>query len=90
MNGWFNCANLAVVAIHAYGTGDFVTATIRTYVNKATASRKKLLFQEWGACSFDTSNKTCPSGNALPAGSRNNNIHTWARQSTAAGVPWLY
>ena len=49
MSGWLNCAALDVVAIHAYGTGDFTTSTIQGYVNQATAAGKKLLFQEWYA-----------------------------------------
>ncbi|VDB83765.1 unnamed protein product [Peniophora sp. CBMAI 1063] len=90
MSGWLNCAALDVVAIHAYGTGDFSTSTIQGYVNQATAAGKKLLFQEWGACYYTTSNNDCPTGSALSTSTRNSNIQTWARQITAAGVPWLY
>lgn len=43
-----------------------------------------------GACYFTTENNNCPTGSALPASTRNNNIRTWAGQITAAGLPWLY
>ncbi|KAG9121484.1 hypothetical protein FRC07_002553, partial [Ceratobasidium sp. 392] len=61
-----------------------------TYVNQAKSAGKKLIFQEWGACYFNTENNNCPTGAALSATARNNNIKNWASQITAAGVPWLY
>lgn len=44
-----------------------------------------LIFQEWGACYFNTDNNNCPPGDALPTDTRNNNIETWANQIAAAG-----
>ncbi|ELU40250.1 Cellulase domain-containing protein [Rhizoctonia solani AG-1 IA] len=89
-SAWLGCAALDVVAIHAYGVGDFSTSNILTYVNQAKSAGKKLIFQEWGACYFNTENNNCPAGTPLPTSTRNNNIKTWASQITAAGVPWLY
>jgi len=89
-SAWFSCAALDVIAIHAYGVGDFDTATIQNYVRQAQSAGKKLLFQEWGACYFNTENNNCPTGSPLPTGTRNTNIQNWSNQITAAGVPWLY
>ncbi|KAG8743024.1 hypothetical protein FRC10_000475 [Ceratobasidium sp. 414] len=89
-SAWLSCAALDVIAIHAYGVGDFTTSNIMTYVNQAKAAGKKLIFQEWGACYYNTDNNNCPTGTALSTTTRNNNIKTWASQITAAGVPWLY
>lgn len=44
---WLNCDALDVISIHAYGTGDFETASIETYVQRALATNKKLIFEEW-------------------------------------------
>lgn len=46
---WFTCESLDVLAIHGYGTSDFDTIKIKSYVDKAKAAGKKLLFQEWYA-----------------------------------------
>jgi mannan endo-1,4-beta-mannosidase len=51
-SAWFSCSALDVIAIHAYGTGDFATSTIQPYVTQAVAAGKKLLFQEWYVPSF--------------------------------------
>ncbi|KAH8120346.1 beta-1,3-mannanase [Phellopilus nigrolimitatus] len=88
--GWLSCPALDVVAIHGYGTGDFDTSKIQSKVSQAQAAGKKLIFQEWGACYFTTSNNNCPSGSVLNSATRNSNIQTWAKQITAAGVPWMY
>ncbi|EGN98370.1 glycoside hydrolase family 5 protein [Serpula lacrymans var. lacrymans S7.3] len=87
---FLNCSSLDVISIHSYGTGDFATSSIQTYVQQAQSAGKKLLFEEWGACYFSTSNNNCPTGSALDADTRNSNIKTWASQIDAAGVPWLY
>jgi mannan endo-1,4-beta-mannosidase len=87
---WFNCAYLDVLAIHAYGTGDYNTSKIQAYVNKAKQSGKFLLFQEWGACYYSTSNNDCPQGTPLDPNTRANNIKNWANQISSAGVPWMY
>ena len=47
MSGWLNCAALDIVAIHAYGVGDFATSAIQAKVSQAQAAGKKLIFQEW-------------------------------------------
>ncbi|GAB1524224.1 hypothetical protein RhiTH_007377 [Rhizoctonia solani] len=73
-SAWLGCAALDVVAIHAYGVGDFSTSNILTYVNQAKSAGKKLIFQEWGACYFNTENNNCPAGTPLPTSTRNNNI----------------
>jgi len=87
---WFSCAALDVIAIHAYGVGDFDTNKISNYVKKAESSGKKLIFQEWGACYYTTSNNDCPQGNKLDPNTRGQNIKTWADQISKAGVPWMY
>ncbi|EKM60724.1 glycoside hydrolase family 5 protein [Phanerochaete carnosa HHB-10118-sp] len=87
---WLTCDALDVISIHAYGTGDFATSAIQTYVQQAQAAGKMLLFEEWGACYFNTENNDCPSGSALSSSQRNSNIEAWASQITAAGVPFLY
>jgi len=87
---WFNCAALDVIAIHGYGVGDFDTNKIRGYVQKAQKSGKKLIFQEWGACYFDTENNNCPTGNRLDPNTRARNLQNWANQISSAGVPWMY
>ncbi|KAH8118747.1 beta-1,3-mannanase [Phellopilus nigrolimitatus] len=87
---WLTCDALDVIAIHAYGTGDLETSAIQAKVSQAQSAGKKLIFQEWGACYFDTSNNNCPTGDALDADTRNSNIQNWAGQITAAGVPWMY
>lgn len=73
-SSWLSCAALDVIAIHAYGVGDFTTSNIQTYVNQAKSAGKKLIFQEWGACYFNTDNNNCPTGTALATSTRNNNI----------------
>ncbi|KZS89755.1 glycoside hydrolase family 5 protein [Sistotremastrum niveocremeum HHB9708] len=87
---WFSCATLDVISIHAYGTGDLAQSTIAPYVQQAQSAGKKLLFEEWGACYYNTANNNCPSGTALSTSARNSNIQTWASAITAAGVPWMY
>ncbi|CAE6338864.1 unnamed protein product [Rhizoctonia solani] len=73
-SAWLSCTALDVIAIHAYGVGDFSTSNILTYVNQAKSAGKKLIFQEWGACYFNTENNNCPTGTPLPTATRNNNI----------------
>jgi len=87
---WLSCSAIDVISIHAYGVGDYSTSSITTYVNNAKSAGKKLLFQEWGACYYDTENNSCPVGNVLATPTRNANLQNWASQITAAGVPWLY
>ena len=88
--GFLSCDALDVVAIHAYGVGDYDTSSIETYIQQAQNAGKKLIMEEWGACYFDTENNNCPTGDPLPADTRKNNIQTWASQITAAGLPWMY
>ncbi|KAI0935851.1 hypothetical protein AcV5_004154 [Taiwanofungus camphoratus] len=87
---FLTCDALDVISIHAYGTGDFSTSSIKNYVQQAQSAGKKLIFEEWGACYYDTSNNNCPSGSVLSSSTRNSNIAQWAGQITAAGMPWLY
>ncbi|KAI0809250.1 glycoside hydrolase [Irpex lacteus] len=87
---WLSCPALDVISIHAYGTGDYATSAIQTYVSRAQAAGKKLIMEEWGACYFTTENNNCPTGSVLSTSTRNQNIKTWASQITAAGLPWLY
>ena len=47
MPDWLSCDALDVIAIHSYGTGDFETSAIETYVNQARAAGKKLIYEEW-------------------------------------------
>jgi len=87
---FFTCAYLDVLAIHAYGPGDFDKTKIQGYVQKATSNGKMLIFQEWGACYFNTGNNDCPNGSPLNSNTRGQNIKTWADTIASAGVPWLY
>ncbi|KZS86864.1 beta-1,3-mannanase [Sistotremastrum niveocremeum HHB9708] len=87
---WFSCAAIDVISIHAYGNGDLVQSAITPYVQQAQNAGKKLLFEEWGACYFNTANNNCPSGTALSTSARNSNIQSFASAITGAGVPWLY
>uniref|UniRef100_A0A6B2L8V3 mannan endo-1,4-beta-mannosidase n=1 Tax=Arcella intermedia TaxID=1963864 RepID=A0A6B2L8V3_9EUKA len=88
---WFACKELDVIAIHAYGVGDLMDSTkMQNYVSKAVDSGKMLLFQEWGACYFDTDNSNCPNGNPLDPSQRDANIARWADVISSAGIPWMY
>ena len=44
---YLQCADIDIVAIHMYGTGDFDTSKISNYVQKAQQANKKLMVQEW-------------------------------------------
>ena len=44
---WLTCSALDAISIHAYGTGDYATSAIQTYVQRAQAAGKKLLMEEW-------------------------------------------
>lgn len=87
---YFTCDSLDILAIHAYGTGDFATDKLQSYVSKAQASNKKLIMQEWGACYWDSENNSCGKASPLDQGTRENNIKTWADQISSAGIPWFY
>jgi len=73
-----------VISIHAYGVPDFTTSTIEGYVSQAQAAGKKLIFQEWGACYFDTENNNCPKGDVLDTSTRNANIQVRTCASNAS------
>ncbi|KLO14435.1 glycoside hydrolase family 5 protein [Schizopora paradoxa] len=88
--GWLDCPAIDIVAVHAYGAGDLNTTKIESYVDLAKAAGSRLMFQEWGACYYDTANNVCDYGDALDVATRNANIALWADQITAAGLPWLY
>jgi len=89
-DAYFSCGALDVIAIHAYGVGDFDTSKLKTYVDKASNAGKKLIMQEWGACYTDNPNNNCHGGSPIDSGARDNNIRTWASQFDAAGIPWFY
>lgn len=44
---WLTCSALDAISIHAYGTGDYATSSIQTYVQRAQAAGKRLLMEEW-------------------------------------------
>jgi mannan endo-1,4-beta-mannosidase len=90
IDAYFTCDALDVLAIHAYGVGDFKTSALQPYVSRAQAAGKMLIMQEWGACYTDASNNNCNGGSPLNSGTRDNNIKTWAASITAAGIPWFY
>ncbi|KAL4731185.1 hypothetical protein ACLX1H_000146 [Fusarium chlamydosporum] len=90
LDPYFSCASLDVLAIHAYGTGDFETSKLKPYVDKAKNAGKKLIMQEWGACYTDASNNNCNGGSPLSASTRDANIKKWAASIDAAGIPWFY
>jgi hypothetical protein len=46
-SAWLSCDALDVISIHAYGTGDFETSAIQSYVSEAQAAGKMLIFEEW-------------------------------------------
>ncbi|KAL1602895.1 hypothetical protein SLS59_004550 [Nothophoma quercina] len=90
LDPYFSCAALDVLAIHAYGVGDFDTAKLKTYVDRAKSSNKKLIMQEWGACYTDAANNNCNGGSPLATATRDTNIKKWAAQIDASGIPWFY
>ncbi|KAL5424669.1 hypothetical protein PMIN04_003052 [Paraphaeosphaeria minitans] len=90
LDSYFSCAALDVLAIHAYGVGDFDTAKLKTYVDHAKMAGKKLIMQEWGACYTAAPNNDCNGGSPISAGARDANIKKWAAQIDAAGIPWFY
>lgn len=87
---WFTCPYLDIIAMHAYGTGDFDTNKLANYVKKGQQYNKKIIMQEWGACYFTTSNNDCPAGSQLNPSTRGNNIKNWANQIANSGMPWMY
>ena len=89
-SAWLSCGALDVISLHAYGVGDFATASLRQYVTEVQNAGKKLLMEEWGACYFTTENNNCPQGSVLGTATRNANIKAWADQINAAGLSWLY
>lgn len=90
LDSYFSCAALDVLAIHAYGTGDFETSALQPYVDRAKDAGKMLIMQEWGACYTDASNNNCNGGSPIDSGTRDSNIAKWADSITAAGIPWFY
>lgn len=44
---WLSCDALDVVAIHAYGVGDFDQTKLQGRISQAQAAGKKLILQEW-------------------------------------------
>ena len=90
LDPYFSCAALDVLAIHAYGVGDFSTSALTRYVSRAQSASKKLIMQEWGACYTDASNNNCNGGSPISTGTRDANIKQWAAQIDAAGIPWFY
>ncbi|KAJ5147292.1 glycoside hydrolase family 5 protein [Penicillium atrosanguineum] len=90
LDSYFSCKALDVLAIHAYGTGDFATDALTPYVSKAQKSGQKLIMEEWGACYFDSENNRCSISDPLSSGTRDNNIKSWADSISAAGIPWFY
>ncbi len=90
LDGYFSCSALDVLAIHAYGTGDFATSALKPYVTKAQQAGKKLIMQEWGSCYTSASNNNCNGGSPLDSNTRANNIKNWSASIAAAGIPWMY
>jgi mannan endo-1,4-beta-mannosidase len=74
LDPYFSCKALDVLAIHAYGTGDFATSALQPYVTKAQNAGKKLIMQEWGSCYTTASNNNCNGGSALSSSTRDANI----------------
>ncbi|KAI8943030.1 hypothetical protein NX059_001066 [Plenodomus lindquistii] len=87
---YFSCPALDILAIHAYGVGDFATAALEPYVQKAKDAGKMLIMQEWGACYTDALNNNCNGGNPIDEGARDANIREWAASIDKAGIPWFY
>ncbi|KAF2762541.1 glycoside hydrolase family 5 protein [Pseudovirgaria hyperparasitica] len=89
-DAYFDCEALDVIAIHTYGPSEFATDRLTPFVDKAIDAGKKLLFQEWGVCYFDTENNNCPEGTALSDEDRAANLTKWAGEIGEAGIPWMY
>lgn len=88
-DGWLNCPELDIIALHAYGQGDFDTGKLQGVVQRAQNAGKMLMMQEWGVCYYQTGqNQNCDSGPA--DGNRGANVAKWAAQIQAAGMSWLY
>jgi len=90
MPDWFSCPSLDIIAMHGYGVGDFNTGKLKAYTQKGVSSGKKILFEEWGACYYNTPNNNCQQGGVLSPSSRGYNIKTWANSIASAGLPWMY
>ncbi|KAF3050606.1 hypothetical protein E8E11_009729 [Didymella keratinophila] len=87
LDHYFSCTALDVLAIHAYGVGDFDTSKSKPYVDRANSANKKLIMQERGACYTDASNNNCNRSSPISTGTCNANIKQWAAQIDAAGIP---
>lgn len=48
-SAFFDCAELDILAIHQYGTGDFDESKLSNYVKQAQEKNKMLMVQEWCA-----------------------------------------
>ncbi|KAF2993031.1 hypothetical protein E8E13_000043 [Curvularia kusanoi] len=90
LDSYFTCAALDILAIHAYGVGDFATSELNKYVSRVQATGKKLIMQEWGSCYTDAANNNCNGGSPISASARDANIKKWAGQIDAAGIPWFF
>lgn len=90
LDAYFTCSALDVLAIHAYGTGDYATNKLEGYVQTANDNGKKLIMQEWGACYYGTANERCSPSSALSQSQRDSNIKSWANSIASAGIPWFY
>ncbi|XPS81813.1 Mannan endo-1,4-beta-mannosidase [Ascochyta lentis] len=90
LDAYFTCPALDILAIHAYGIGDFETSKLKTYVDHAKSAGKKLIMQEWGACYHNTPNNKCDGTVPLATSTRSANIATWASLIDSAGIPWFY
>ncbi|KZV88563.1 glycoside hydrolase [Exidia glandulosa HHB12029] len=89
-DGFLNCDAIDIVALHAYGSGDFNTDGLKKYVDRAKSAGKMLVMQEWGACYFDSANNNCQQSGVLDQGTRGNNIKNWGKQIIDSGMPWMY
>ncbi|KAJ5677067.1 glycoside hydrolase family 5 protein [Penicillium maclennaniae] len=75
LDAYFSCKALDVLAIHAYGTGDFATDALTPCVSKAQESGQKLIMEEWGACYFETENNRCSASDPLSSGTQDSHIN---------------
>ncbi|KAH9949069.1 glycoside hydrolase [Amylocystis lapponica] len=87
---FLTCPDIDVISIHTYQVEDLDRKALLPYVTQAQNAGKLLLLEEWGACYFNTNNNNCPSGPALDADTRNQNLAAWANAISDAGIPWLY
>ncbi|EJD44896.1 glycoside hydrolase [Auricularia subglabra TFB-10046 SS5] len=89
-DAWFHCANLDIIALHAYGAGDFTTSKLQPLVQKAVNNGKRLIMQEWGVCYYNGSNQCHPSNGVANQANRWNALKSWMDIMSNIGLSQMY